>query len=59
MHTIFLLENLKGRPRHRWEGNIKVDLRESGWEDVNWMHLSQDRNMWQAFVNEVMNLWVP
>jgi hypothetical protein len=29
-----------GRPRHRWENNIKMDLREIGWEDVDWMHLA-------------------
>jgi hypothetical protein len=31
------------RPRHRWEDNIRMDLREMGWEDVDWMHLAQDR----------------
>jgi hypothetical protein len=36
--------------------NIKMDLREIGWEDVDWMHLAQDRHQWQALVNMVMNL---
>jgi hypothetical protein len=33
-----------GRPRSRWEGNIKVDLREIGWDDMEWIHLAQDRD---------------
>jgi hypothetical protein len=36
-----------------------MDLREIGWEHVNWMHVAQDRDQWQALVNMVMNLWVP
>jgi hypothetical protein len=45
-----------GRPRHRWEDNIKMDLREIGFGDVDWIHLAQDRNRWGALVNTVMNL---
>jgi hypothetical protein len=48
-----------GRPRHRWENNIKLDLREIGINGVNWIWLAQDRVQWQAFVNMVMNLQVP
>jgi hypothetical protein len=48
-----------GRPRHRWEDNIKMDLREIGIDGANWIQLAQDRFQWQAFVNTVMNLWVP
>jgi hypothetical protein len=48
-----------GRPRHRWEDNIKMDLREIGINGANWIQLAQDRIQWQAFVNTVMNLWVP
>jgi hypothetical protein len=33
-----------GRPKHRWEDNITMDLREIGWEGVDWMHLAQDRD---------------
>jgi hypothetical protein len=33
-----------GRPRRRWEGNIRLDLTEIGWEGVDWMHLTQDRD---------------
>jgi hypothetical protein len=48
-----------GRRRRRWENNIKMDLREIGFGDVNWIHLAQDRDRWQALVNTVMNLRVP
>jgi hypothetical protein len=48
-----------GRPRHRWEGNIKMDLRETSIDEVNWIWLAQDRVQWQASVNTVMNLQVP
>jgi hypothetical protein len=39
-----------GRPRHRWEDNIKMDLREVGWGSVDWIDLAQDRDRWQALV---------
>jgi hypothetical protein len=47
MHTIVCLETLKGkrpliRPRHRWVDKIRMDLRETGWEGVEWIHLAQD-----------------
>jgi hypothetical protein len=48
-----------GRPRRRGEDNIKMDLREIGFGDVDWIHLAQDRDRWRAVVNSVMNLWVP
>jgi hypothetical protein len=48
-----------GRPRHGWEDNIKMDLREIGFGDVDWIHLAQDRDRWQALVNTIMNLRVP
>jgi hypothetical protein len=47
------------RTRHRWEDNIKMDLGEIGFGDVDWIHLAQDRNTWRALVNTVMNLRVP
>jgi hypothetical protein len=47
------------KPRHRWEDNIKRDLREIGFGDVDWIHLAQDRDRWWALVNTVMNLRVP
>jgi hypothetical protein len=48
-----------GRPRRRWEDNIKMDLRERGIDGANWIHLAQDRVQWRACVNTVMNLRVP
>jgi hypothetical protein len=48
-----------GRPRHRWEDNIKMDLREIGIGGANWIRLVQDRVQWRVFVNTVMNLRVP
>jgi hypothetical protein len=48
-----------GRPRHRWEDNIKMDLREIGINGANWIQLAQDGVQWQACVNMVMNLRVP
>jgi hypothetical protein len=47
-----------GRPRHRWEDNIRMDLRETGWECVDWMLLGQDGNQKQTLVSAVMNLQV-
>jgi hypothetical protein len=48
-----------GRPRRRWEDNIKMDVREI-WIDVaNWIQMAQDRVQWRAYVNTVMNLRVP
>jgi hypothetical protein len=48
-----------GRPRHRWEDNIKMDLREIGIDGANWIQLAQDRVQWRACVNTVMNLSGP
>jgi len=48
-----------GRPRRRWEDNIKMDRQEVGYGGVNWIELAQDRDRWQALVNAVMNLRVP
>jgi hypothetical protein len=48
-----------GRPRHRWVDNIKMNLREVGWDDMDWIYLAQDRDQWRTVVNTVMNLCVP
>jgi hypothetical protein len=47
------------RPRRRWVDNIKMDLREVGWDGRDWIDLAQDRDRWRANVNAVMNLRVP
>jgi hypothetical protein len=47
-----------GRSRRRWEDGIKMDLRKIGWEDVEWIHLAQNRDRWRAVVSAVMNLQV-
>ena len=48
-----------GRPRRRWEDNIKMDLEEVGRGCGDWMELAQDRKSWRALVSTVMNLRVP
>jgi CRISPR/Cas system-associated protein Cas7 (RAMP superfamily) len=48
-----------GRPRCRWEYNIKMDLQEVGCRDKEWIKLAQDRERWRALVNAVMNLRIP
>jgi hypothetical protein len=48
-----------GRPRSRWENNIKMDLRETGIDGANWIQLVQNRVQWRALVSMVMNIRVP
>jgi hypothetical protein len=48
-----------GRPRHRWEDNIKIDLQEVGCGGMDWIGPAQDRDRWRAIVNAVMNLRIP
>jgi hypothetical protein len=48
-----------GRPRRRWEDNIKIDLLEVGWRGMDWINLTQDKDRWRTLVNAVMNLRVP
>jgi hypothetical protein len=48
-----------GRPRHRWENNVRTDLREIGIDGANWIQLAQNRVQWRTFLNTVMNLRVP
>jgi hypothetical protein len=48
-----------GRPRRRWEDNIKMDLQEVGWGSMDWIDLAHDRDRWRAVVNAVMNFLIP
>ena len=50
---------LFGRPKPRWEDNIKMDLHELVYGGMDWIKLALDRNKWRAVVNAVINLWVP
>ena len=47
-----------GRPKRRWEDNIKMDLQEGGWGRGDWMELAQDRDRWRALVGTVRDFWV-
>jgi hypothetical protein len=47
------------RPRRRWVDNIKIRIREIGWDGMDWIDLAQDMDQWRALVNTVMNLRVP
>jgi hypothetical protein len=48
-----------GRLRYRWEDNIKTDLTETEWEDMDWTDVAQDKNKQWAHANKVKNLWFP
>jgi len=48
-----------GRPRHRWEDNIKTNLQDVGWRGMEWIALEKDRDRWGALGNAVINLRVP
>ena len=52
------VKSLLGRPRRRWEGNIRMDLREVGCDPGEWIDLAEDRDQWRAYVRAVMNLRV-
>jgi hypothetical protein len=52
-------KRLLGRPRRKWEENIRMYLREIGWGGMDWIDLAQDRDQWRSLVNTLMNLWVP
>jgi hypothetical protein len=47
-----------GRPRRRWVDNVTLDLRETGWDGMDWINLVQDKDQWRAVVNTVMNIRV-
>ena len=48
-----------GRPKHRWEDNIKIELQEVGCGDMDWIDLARDRDRWRALVKAIMNFRVP
>jgi hypothetical protein len=48
-----------GRPRRRWVDSIKMDLREIGWDGMDWIDLAQDRDQWRALLNTMMNFRAP
>jgi hypothetical protein len=48
-----------GRPRHRWEDSIEMDLQKVGCEGLDWIDLAQDKDSWKALMNAVMNFLVP
>jgi len=63
VHTAFWWENLRGkrplgRPRRRWEDNIKIGIQEIGWGGMDWNDLAQDNEKWRKLVYAVMKLWV-
>jgi len=63
MHIVFCIKNLKRRDHYEdlgvdGENNIIMDLREIGWEDVDWTHLAQDKDQWRALVNTGINFGV-
>jgi hypothetical protein len=47
-----------GRPRRRWMNNVRMDLGEIGWDDINWVDVAQERDQWRAIVSTVLNLRV-
>ena len=63
MHRVLVRKpegkRLLGRPRRRWEDNIKMDLQEVGGGGGNWMELARDRDRWRALMSTVRNLRVP
>jgi hypothetical protein len=52
-------KKLLGRPRRKWEINIKMNLHEVGCRGMDWLELAQERDRWRALSNAVTNLWVP
>jgi hypothetical protein len=48
-----------GRPKHRWEDNIRMNLSKISWENMHWTHLAQNRDQWWDLLNTVTNFWIP
>ena len=64
VYTGFFMAELEGkrplgRPRRRWEDNIKMDVQKVGYGGMDWIDLAQDRDRWRAVLNAAMNLRVP
>ena len=59
VYFVYGIQRPLGRPRRRWEDNIKMDLQEVGCGDTDWIELGVDRGRWRAIVKAVMNLRVP
>jgi hypothetical protein len=59
LRTTILEKRTLGRPRRRWVDNIRIDLGEVGWGDVDWIGLAKDRNRWRVLLNSVLNFRVP
>jgi hypothetical protein len=59
VYTGFWWGNLRGRLRHRWEDNIKMDLHEVRWGSIDWVDLAQDMDRCEPLVNVVMNICLP
>jgi hypothetical protein len=57
MHIEYWWESQK--ERDHWEDNIRMDLREIGWDGVDWINMTQDRDQWRDLVNTILNLRVP
>jgi hypothetical protein len=53
------MEEISRKTKSRYEDIIRMDVREIGWERVDWIHLAQDRDQWRALVNTVMNFLFP
>jgi hypothetical protein len=53
------MKEATGKTKRRWVDNIKIDLREIGWDGMDWIDLAQDRNQWRDVLNMVINLRVP
>jgi hypothetical protein len=58
-YKILKRRNHAENPRRRWKDNIRMDLKEMGWEGVNWINLAQHRDRWRDLVNMIMNLRFP
>jgi hypothetical protein len=59
VHCVTLCQGLHLGVYSNWEDNIKIDLTKTGWGDMDWIHLAQDRDQWQALVNTAVSFCVP